>query len=160
MFYKDEDGKYRQLKPRDKMPTVNDKTREYWRKRTLTWHKSKLFFDHEIKTGVCIFCKKERRSQRSKTTVLHHVKYNNDDPLEWTIEVCTKCHYQIDKDNKKIIQRHFGPSNFARAVDKEEERIAMREYYSRPFKEWYAEDQKKRENMRKEMKTSSYKRYF
>ncbi len=50
MFYKDEDGKYRQLKPRDKMPTVNDKTREYWRKRTLTWHKSKLFFDHEIKT--------------------------------------------------------------------------------------------------------------
>ena len=160
MFFKDEDGKYRQLKPRDKMPTVNDKTREYWQKRTLTWHKSRLFFDHEIKTGVCIFCKKERRSQRSKTTVLHHVKYNNDDPLEWTIEICTKCHYQIDKDNKKIIDRYFGPRNFAQAVDKEAERIAMNEYYSRPFMERYAEEQKKRESMQKEMKTSSYKRYF
>ena len=160
MFYKDEDDKYRQLKPRDKMPGINDKNREYWKKRTMTWNKKKLFFDHEIKTGICIFCKKERRSQRSKSTALHHVKYNNDDPLEWTIEVCINCHSKIDKGNRAHIDRHYAPSNFARAVDKEEERIAMREYYSRPIKERIAALRKKTENMQKEMKTSSYNRYM
>ncbi|KAG2473361.1 MAG: hypothetical protein NPMRTHETA2_1260003 [Nitrosopumilales archaeon] len=125
MLYKGEDGKYRQLKPREKMPTINDKNREYWKKRSVTWHKKKLFFDHEIKTGVCYFCKRDARAQRSRSTVLHHVKYNNDDPLDWTIEVCTKCHYQIDKDNKKIIDRHFAPRTFAKAVDREAERIAL-----------------------------------
>jgi len=123
MLYKDKDGKNRQLKPREKMPTINDKNREYWRKRTLTWHKKKIFFDHEIKTGICYFCKKEGKPQRSKT-VLHHVKYNNDDPLEWTIEVCDKCHYQIDQGNRKVIRRHFAPRDFAKAVDREAERIA------------------------------------
>ena len=125
MLYKDENGKNRQLKPREKMPTINDKNQEYWKKRTMTWHKKKLFFDHEIKTGICYFCKRDARAQRSRSTVLHHVKYNNDDPLDWTIEVCTKCHYQIDTGNRKIIDRHFGPRVFARAVDREAERIAL-----------------------------------
>jgi len=126
MLYKDENGKNRQLKPREKMPTINDKNREFWKKRTMTWHRGKIFFDQEIKTGSCFFCKRDGRAQRSRSTVLHHVKYNNDDPLDWTIEICTKCHYQIDKDNKKIIDRHFGPRNFAKAVDKEAERIQYR----------------------------------
>ena len=125
MLYKDEDGKNRQLKPREKMPTINAKNREYWRKRTLTWHKTKLFFDHEIKTGVCYFCKKDGRAQKSRSTALHHVKYNNDDPLEWTIEVCISCHSQIDSRNKKIIQRHYAPRDFAQAVDKQAERISF-----------------------------------
>jgi len=128
MLYKDEDGKNRQLKPREKMPTINDKNREYWRKRTMTWHKQKIFFDHEIKTGTCFFCKKEGKPQRSKT-VLHHVKYNNDDPLEWTIEVCVKCHYQIDADNKKIIRKYFAPRDFAKAVDREADRNLLAESY-------------------------------
>lgn len=125
MLYKDENGDNRKLKPFEKMPTINDKNREFWKKRSMTWHKTKLFFPHEIKTGVCYFCKKEGRAQRSKTTVLHHVKYNNDDPLEWTIEICTKCHYHIDQGNKKIIDRHFGPRNFAKAVDREAERTSF-----------------------------------
>ena len=54
MFYKDEDGKYKQLKPRDKMPTVNDKTREYWKKRCITWHKPLAFArsDRQSVTGT------------------------------------------------------------------------------------------------------------
>ena len=150
MLYKDEDGKNRQLKPREKMPTINDKNREYWKKRNMTWHKRKLFFDHEIKTGVCYFCKRDARAQRSRSTVLHHVKYNNDDPLDWTIEVCTKCHYQIDKDNKKIIDRHFAPRTFAKAVDREAERIAINnmsdEERLRKYVRGYAEAFPKSEN--------------
>ena len=98
MLHKDEDGKNRQLKPREKMPTINAKNREYWKKRTMTWHKKKLFFDHKIKTGICYFCKREGRAQKSKVTTLHHLKYDNQDPLLWTVEVCNTCHFQIDRD--------------------------------------------------------------
>jgi len=125
MLYKDQDGNNRLLKPREKMPTINDKNREYWKKRTMTWNKKKLSFDHPIKTGVCYFCKRHGRLQMAKSTALHHVKYDNNDPLDWTIEVCTKCHYQIDKGNKKIIDRHFAPSKFFTAVDREAERNAF-----------------------------------
>ena len=142
------------------MPGINDKNREYWKKRYITWHKKKLFFDHEIKTGACYFCDREGKAQGSKSTALHHVIYNNDNPLEWTIEVCIKCHSKVDPNNLKQIQKSDAKRYFARAVDKEEDSIAIREYYSKPIKERWFEEQKKRENMQKEMKTSSYKRYF
>ncbi len=160
MFYKDENGIKKIIKRLEKMPGINDKNREYWKKRTQHWHKTKLFYDHEIKTGVCYFCDREGRAQGSKSTALHHVKYNNDNPLEWTIEVCIKCHSKVDPLNLRQIQRSSAKRDFARAVDKEEERIAMNEYYSRPLMERIAAERKKRENMQKEMKTSSYNRYM
>jgi len=143
MYYKDDNGKNIRIRPRDKLPTINDENIEYWKKRTMTYGQKKLSFDHEIKTGVCIFCKKESRAQGSKSTALHHVKYNNDDPLEWTIEVCIKCHSKIDPRNKKHIQKHYAKRDFARRVDGEAERISIREYYSRPIKERWALERKK-----------------
>ena len=98
MLYKDEDDKNRQLKPLEKRPTINAKNREIWQKRTMIWKKKKLFFDQDIKTGICYFCKKEGRRQLHPKTSLHHIKYDNQDPLLWTIEVCLKCHFQIDRD--------------------------------------------------------------
>jgi len=143
MFYKDENGIKRIIKRLEKMPTINDKNREYWKKRTFHWRKKKLFYDHEIKTGVCYFCSREGKAQGSKSTALHHVIYNNDDPLEWTIEVCIKCHSKVDPLNKKQIQRSCAKRDFARHVDREAERIAIREYYSRPIKERWALERKK-----------------
>ena len=129
MSYRDENNKYRKPKQLDKAPTRNAKTRPFWAKRSLTWHKKQIFFDQEIKTGMCFFCYKEGRAQRSRITVLHHVKYDYQDPLEWTIEVCTKCHYHIDPYNKKIIQKHFAPRNFAQSVDREAQRVYSDRYW-------------------------------
>lgn len=82
--------------------------RELWKNRILTFRGEKVVYDQDIRTGVCYFCKKAGRAQRSRTTCLHHVKYDNSDPLAWTIEVCSKCHYQIDSNNKKQVDRHYG----------------------------------------------------
>ena len=82
--------------------------REFWKKRTMTYLGSKIYFDQDIKSGVCFFCKKEGRAQRSKITILHHARYFHQDPLAWTIEVCTKCHWQIDDYNKKMVDRSYG----------------------------------------------------
>ena len=111
MLYKDENGKTRKTKKLEFPPPASQviKYPEYWNKRALTMRGEKIYFDHEIRTGVCYFCKREGRAQRKEKTLLHHVKYDNEAPLEWTVEVCASCHYRIDKGNKKIIDRYFGP---------------------------------------------------
>jgi len=108
MFYKDENGKYR--KPKEVFPEVTDVIKNYksWSKRRMKYLGDDKFFDQEIRTGVCFFCNKEGRAQRSETTLLHHTKYDHSDPLAWTIEVCSKCHWHIDEDNRKVIARKTG----------------------------------------------------
>ena len=108
MSYRTEDGKFR--KPQEiPPPTVSEqiKNRKYWQKKTMTMNGTKKFFDQDVRTGICYFCKKEGRPQRS-VTYLHHVKYDNSDPLAWTVEVCSKCHFRIDPYNQKQVNRHYG----------------------------------------------------
>jgi len=74
----------------------------------MTYHGDEKYFDQEVRTGVCYFCKKDGRPQRSGPRYLHHLKYDNSDPLAWTIEVCGKCHWQIDPKNREAIARSTG----------------------------------------------------
>ena len=110
MSYRTEDGKFRKPKEIYPPPSVNEliTNREYWKYKTMTYLGEKKFFDQDIRTGVCYFCKKEGRAQKSRTTYLHHTKYEHSDPLLWTIEVCSSCHYQIDEYNQKKIASHYG----------------------------------------------------
>lgn len=58
-------------------------------------HGRQFYFKYEkLRTGVCIKCKKKAR-----ITNLHHEKYNANDPLENTIEVCRSCHTNITPRN-------------------------------------------------------------
>jgi len=74
----------------------------------MTYLRDKKYFDQDVRTGVCYFCKKEGKPHRSVPTYLHHLKYEHSDPLAWTIEVCGKCHWQIDDHNRKVIARSTG----------------------------------------------------
>ena len=108
MSWRTEDGKWR--KPKEIFPKKTDiiKNREFWKNRSMNYLGDQKYFDQEIRTGVCFFCKREGRSQKSKITNLHHAKYDHSDPLAWTIEVCTSCHWQIDENNRKVIARKTG----------------------------------------------------
>jgi len=108
MSWRTEDGKFR--KPKEIFPKITDiiKNPEFWNKRRITYLGDQKFFDQEVRTGVCFFCKREGRPKRSGPTYLHHAKYDHSDPLAWTIEVCGKCHWQIDEDNRKAIARSTG----------------------------------------------------
>jgi len=138
LLVRNQDGKLQRAKElipgQEGYPSVNERIKnpEYWKKRAMTYLGRQRFYDLEIKTGVCYLCKRNEWPQQSKTTVLHHLKYEHKEPLNWTIEVCTKCHYKIDEYNRKKIQKRYAPSNFAKAVDKEEERIA---FNNLPFEE-------------------------
>jgi len=98
------------MTPQEVFPTSSEvsKNHEFWNKRRLTYLGDEKYFDQEVRTGVCFFCQREGRAQKSKRTNLHHVKYVHSDPLAWTIEVCNSCHWQIDKDNRKAIARSTG----------------------------------------------------
>ena len=108
MSYKTEDGKYR--KPKEIFPSITEiiKNHKFWNKRRITYLRDQKFFDQEVRTGICYLCKREGRAQKKKTTVLHHLKYEHSDPLAWTLEVCTSCHWQIDEYNRKVIERSTG----------------------------------------------------
>ena len=98
------------MRPKEVEPDVADvtKNREYWKKRTLSYLGDDIYFDQEIRTGVCYLCKKDGRTQKSERTALHHLKYDHDDKLAWTIEVCNSCHWQIDEHNRESIAKSTG----------------------------------------------------
>jgi len=108
MSFRDENGKFR--KPKEIFPKVSDviKDHKFWNKRRISYLGGERFFDQEVRTGECFFCKREGRAQKSKITNLHHEKYDHSDPLAWTIEVCKSCHWQIDENNRKVIARSTG----------------------------------------------------
>jgi len=108
MSYRDENGKFR--KPKEVFPTITEtiKNRQFWKNKTMTYLGQKHYFDQDVRTGICYFCKKEGRAQKSRTTYLHHVNYYHQDYLEWTIEVCGSCHWHIDEYNRKVLERATG----------------------------------------------------
>ena len=97
------------MKPRETFPTSTElrKFPEFYKYKTLTYRGQKMVFDQDIRTGECYFCKKTGRVQRTQKTNLHHLKYDDSDPLAWTLEICTSCHYRVDTKNKKIIDWHY-----------------------------------------------------
>jgi len=95
MSWRTPDDKFR--KPIEIFPEKTDviKNYKFWSKRRINYLGDDRFFDQEVRTGVCYFCNKEGRENKSETTILHHAKYDHRDPLAWTIEVCSKCHWHI-----------------------------------------------------------------
>ena len=81
---------------------------EYYKNKQLTYKGEKMYFDQDIRSGKCMICKKTKDSGEIKRTQLHHVWYNDDDPLEATIEVCGSCHYKIDPEHRVAINMTLG----------------------------------------------------
>jgi len=96
------------VQPQEVFPTSTEvrKNREYWNKRSITYHGEKRYFDQVVRTGECHFCKKYGRTQNyHKQTYLHHLDYDDDAPLMWTLELCSGCHYRLDKKNRRRVDR-------------------------------------------------------
>ena len=105
MSFRDENGKFRVPKEIEPPPRSDQLKRpDYWKNKIYNKaNHEKIFFDQDIRTGECYFCKKMGDAQKSRVTYLHHVRYYNDEPLRWTIEVCHSCHIKIDERLQKKI---------------------------------------------------------
>ena len=93
----------------DPQPSITELIRnsEYWNPKILHYHREKIVYDQDIRTGKCYCCTKLGKAQWNQRTYLHHLFYDDTDPLSYTIEVCGKCHYKIDSKNKRLLDRRY-----------------------------------------------------
>lgn len=96
-------------KPKRIFPTKDEliDNREFYKYKRLKYRGINMVFDKDIRTGICHFCKKSARKGQITRTILHHLKYDDSDPLAWTVEVCPSCHYKVDKKNKNKIDMYY-----------------------------------------------------
>jgi len=66
--------------------------------------KKYLLFDKPIRKGVCKRCGKKKG--QIKKTNLHHFKYDDSNKLAHTIEVCQKCHAELDPKLRHILRKN------------------------------------------------------
>jgi len=129
------------MRPKEVSPTSSEisKNREYWNKRKLNFLGDDIYFDQEIRTGVCYLCKRDGRLQKSKRTELHHLRYDQSDKLSWTIEICGRCHWYIDPKKRKALAKKtgkyipvpYGEFYLNKKQRKEKEEQEKRDWYMR-----------------------------
>jgi len=97
------------MKPKRIFPTKEQliANREFYKYKRLKYRGRCMVFDQDIRTGICFFCKKSDKKKEISRTVLHHLIYDDSDPLAWTVEICLSCHYQVDPKNKKRIDMFY-----------------------------------------------------
>jgi len=94
----------------DPQPSITELivNRKYWNSRVLHYRRVKIAYDQSIRMGECYCCKKLGKAQWKPKTYLHHLFYDDSDPLAYTLEVCGKCHYKIDSNNRIQLNRSYG----------------------------------------------------
>lgn len=80
---------------KEKHPDKYRDTQESCLNRRLTFNKKLLRFPEQFRINVCSECGKSYPNELSERTHLHHIKYDEDDPLSNTIELCRSCHAKL-----------------------------------------------------------------
>ena len=63
-------------------------------KMKITFRGERVSLDHNPRKGICSLCCKSVKNGVIKQTQLHHIKYDEIDPLLHTIELCVSCHHK------------------------------------------------------------------
>lgn len=74
-------------------------------KRRIRFKDKRIYFPFKIRDGICSICGKKYPEDLDRRTILHHEKYDEQNPLNHTIEVCLSCHNRIHNEmrrNEKI----------------------------------------------------------
>jgi len=96
--------------PKEVFPKISEviKNPKYWKSKTLTYRGQKRYFDEDIRKGECYFCHLYGRTQNyHRITQLHHLYYDDEDPLRWTLELCTGCHVKLDVKCRRHVARNY-----------------------------------------------------
>jgi len=72
----------------------------YMKRRIIFKDKRLRVFEKEL-TGICKLCNRSIEKGEIKQTQFHHTEYHDNNPLENTIEICVKCHYDQHKTTRK-----------------------------------------------------------
>jgi len=77
---------------------------QQWRENNPDYNRSRINFkgrnvqlDHIPRIGICSQCQRTIESGEIKTTNIHHTKYDPNNPLNHTRELCVRCHNYIHR---------------------------------------------------------------
>lgn len=90
---------------RDKIRNWRERNRDYmknWIKEHPDYMKRNYIFngrlitaDENPRTNICHECGKSYPDELKRQTSIHHLAYAPDNPLAWTVELCTPCHITL-----------------------------------------------------------------
>lgn len=93
---------------RDKNPGYYKPYMKKWREDNPDYFKKIYGFDGKLimpdenpRTNVCHECGRSYPDELKRQTSLHHIIYNPDNPLDWTVELCSSCHAKLHQLLKK-----------------------------------------------------------
>lgn len=66
-------------------------------KRRINFRGRRILIKTNPRTGYCTLCSNNIHNGTCERTAIHHLEYHVENPLQNTIEVCTKCHVLITK---------------------------------------------------------------
>lgn len=69
--------------------------------RTIRFKGKPIRYQENPRTNICQLCKRKYPEELKRQTCIHHVIYNEEDPLAWTLELCVSCHMKIHNTNRK-----------------------------------------------------------
>jgi len=78
--------------------------REY-RRKALNFKGKTVYPPKNTRTNICVSCSKRYPEELKRQTHLHHVFYDEDNPLAGTIELCHSCHAKLHGLGTKIRPR-------------------------------------------------------
>jgi len=120
------------MRPQEVFPTRGEvlKDPQKWNKRSITYHGEKRYYDQDVRKGECYFCHLYGRTQNyDRQTYIHHLAYDDDEPIMWTLELCSGCHYKLDEKNRRQVSRSYWKKDDARRfVENEMRRTGLRRY--------------------------------
>ena len=93
-------GKARDKKYRDSHPEKIKLQREKAVGRHLRFKGKHVWLSYNPRIGICSQCHRSVVKGEIKITNLHHFKYDEQDPLAHTIELCVKCHNELEPRNR------------------------------------------------------------
>lgn len=53
--------------------------------------------------GTCTFCKRTIKNGELKRTVMHHIEYDELNPLAHTVELCSRCHINYHRERRSTV---------------------------------------------------------
>jgi hypothetical protein len=87
-------------------PKYNPAGHKKFNPRRLTFKNKQIFIPYDFRTGVCNLCRAVFPFDTAKVD-FHHEKYDESDPLKYTIEICASCHVRETWRLRKIAQSAF-----------------------------------------------------
>ncbi len=69
--------------------------------RRLVFKNTRIMLDVSPRTGICTNCNRTVLSGEIQRTHIHHLQYDESNPLAHTQELCPSCHFKWHRENKK-----------------------------------------------------------